>query len=86
MRIFIAPLDFEATVDDVRDLFSPFGEVSNVIIPPNHARPWQSNKGFAFVDMVDPVAAQRAVLGLNGQIVSGKTLQVEAARGRSGGR
>jgi len=61
MRLYIAPLDFSATVDTIRDMFSSFGEVANVIIPPNHRRPWQSNRGHAFVDMPDPTAAQCAI-------------------------
>jgi RNA recognition motif-containing protein len=79
-------LDFNATVDNVRDLFLPFGEVDNVIIPPNRTRPWQSNRGFAFVDMPDPAAARRAIAGLNGEVIDSKALQVEETRGRSGGR
>lgn len=45
MRPFVAPLDYYATVDSVRDLFLPFGAVDNVLIPPNHDRPWQRNRG-----------------------------------------
>lgn len=85
MRVFIAPLDFDATVDDVRDLFAPFGEVENVILVPNRDRPWQRNRGYAFVDMAE-VEARRAIVGLTGQLVGGRKVRVEETRGRSGGR
>ncbi|MGH7914879.1 MAG: RNA recognition motif domain-containing protein [Candidatus Binataceae bacterium] len=83
MRLFIAPIDFYATVDGARDLFLPFGEVSNVIVPPNKERPWQTTKGFAFVDMPDPIEARRAIVALHEQIVNDKRLQVAEARGGS---
>lgn len=86
MRLFVGQLDFDATVDDVRDLFLPFGEVTNVILPPNTKRPWQSCRGFAFVDMPDPAAARRAILALNGHPIAGQRLKVEEPLGRSGGR
>jgi len=86
MRLYIAPIDYAATVDDVRNMFLPFGEVSNVILPPNRERPWQTTRGFGFVDMPDPVAARRAMVALHGQISDGKRLRVEETLGRSGGR
>ncbi|MDP2952872.1 MAG: RNA-binding protein, partial [Chloroflexota bacterium] len=39
-------------------------------------------KGFAFVEMADDAAAQRAVKELNGQMVDGRDLKVAEARPR----
>jgi RNA recognition motif-containing protein len=42
------------------------------------------SKGFGFVDMPAKIEAQRAINGMNGRGLKGKTITVDEARSRSG--
>jgi RNA recognition motif-containing protein len=59
MTISIGNLFFDAEAEDVRGLFSGYGEVCHCKLPLDRetGRP----RGFAFVEMVDAVAEQTAI-------------------------
>jgi RNA recognition motif-containing protein len=77
--IYLGNLPFEASEDDVRELFNPHGEVANVslITDRETGRP----RGFGFVEM-EPEAADRAIEALDGTDFGGRTLRVNEARDR----
>jgi RNA recognition motif-containing protein len=79
-RLYVGNLSFEATEDDVRDVFTPFGEVSSVhmVTDRDTGRP----RGFGFVEMADSEAADQAINSLNGSQLSGRALTVNEARPR----
>ncbi len=77
-RIFVGNLEFGATEDTVRALFETYGMVDSVRIMTD--RDTGRSRGFAFVDMGDSAEAERAITGLNGRELGGRTLNVNEAR------
>lgn len=77
-RIYVANISYNATEQDVRDLFSEHGEVESVKII-NDKFTGQS-KGFGFVEMGVEDDAKKAISELNGTQFMGKTLVVAEAR------
>ena len=78
MNIYVGNLSFDATEDDVRQLFTEFGEVSavNIISDRDSGRP----KGFGFVEMPQAEQAQAAMKSLNAKEYKGRPLNVNEAR------
>jgi RNA recognition motif-containing protein len=78
--LYVGNLPFSATEDDVRGLFEQHGHVDSVKII--NDRETGRPRGFCFVDM--PAAdAQKALAGLNGFALSGRSLRVNEARERA---
>ena len=79
-NIYVGNLSYNATEDQLRDAFGAFGEVTSVAIIKDRetGRP----RGFAFVEMEDSDAAQRAIEGVNGQPIDGRPVNVNEARPR----
>ena len=80
MNIYIAGLNFSTTEADLNDLFSEYGEVSSTKIILD--RETGKSRGFAFVEMSDDSAAQKAIDELNGAEFDKKTISVNIARPR----
>ncbi|HEX9725489.1 MAG TPA: RNA-binding protein [Vicinamibacteria bacterium] len=86
-KLYVGNCSFDITEQQLRDLFSPYGEVTsvNVITDRDTGRP----RGFAFVEMASDAEAQAAIKGINGTEHGGRTLKVNEAKpkpeGRSGG-
>ena len=80
-RIYCGNLSFQATEDDVRGLFSPHGEVTDVHVVMD--RETGRSRGFAFVEMAD--GADEAIAALNGAQLGGRSLTVNEAKPREGG-
>jgi RNA recognition motif-containing protein len=78
MNIYVGNLSFDATEDEVRQLFAEHGEVSsvNIISDRDSGRP----KGFGFVEMPQQDQAQNAIKNLNGKEFRGRGLNVNEAR------
>jgi RNA recognition motif-containing protein len=77
-NLFVGNLPFTATEDELRDLFSAFGEVQQVRIMTD--RDTGKSRGFAFVEIADDDAAAKAVTELNGKEFSGRALTINEAR------
>ena len=66
LRLYVGNLQREFNEVDVRELFSPYGQVDSVtIIRDSHTR---RPKGFAFVEMPVVIQAKAAINALNGKI------------------
>lgn len=91
-KLYVGSLPYSVAEEDLRDLFSPFGEIESVRIIIDKAT--GQSKGFGFVVMVNEEDAQRAIESLHGKQVGGRTLIVNNARpetpreprGNGGGR
>ncbi|MEC8405215.1 MAG: RNA-binding protein [Verrucomicrobiota bacterium] len=79
-RLYVGNLPFEATGDDLNEIFSQTGEVEEAIIVtrPSGGRP----RGFGFVTMADEQDAAEAIRQLNGQELGGRQLRVNVAKER----
>jgi RNA recognition motif-containing protein len=83
-KIYVGNLPFTANEDAVRALFAQYGTVEAVALPTD--RDTGQKRGFGFVEMSRQDAA-RAIQGLNGTELEGRTLKVNEAQDkpRSGG-
>jgi RNA recognition motif-containing protein len=77
MNIFVGSLPFQLEEADLRELFEAYGEVSTVKLISD--RETGRSKGFGFVEMPDDEAAQKAITGLNGTDVKGRSIAVSQA-------
>jgi RNA recognition motif-containing protein len=78
--ILVGNLDFSATEDSVRELFDAFGLVDRVDVLRDSGT--GAPCGFAFVEMPEDEAADRAIAGLNGATVGSRAIAVDDARPR----
>src|SRR4030043_2105730 len=77
-KVYVANISFNATEQDVRDLFSDYGEVVSVKIITDKFT--GQSKGFGFVEMESESDAQKTISELNGKPFMGKTLTLAEAR------
>jgi len=77
MNIFVGSLPFQLEEADLRELFEAYGEVSTVKLISD--RETGRSKGFGFVEMPDDESAQKAITGLNGTDVQGRSIAVSQA-------
>jgi RNA recognition motif-containing protein len=81
-RIFVGNLPFSATEADVRELFTPHGEIHSVSLVED--RDTGRSRGFAFVEM-DEEIADAAIATLENTILQDRTLNINEAKPRSTG-
>jgi hypothetical protein len=77
-RIYVGNLSFDATEDDLFELFRGVGSVQNVEIVSN--KHTHKSKGFAFVQMQTIDEAKRAVAELHDKDYMGRKLVVSGAK------
>ncbi len=84
-NVFVGNLSYGATEQSIRAAFEAYGAVDRVNIITD--RDTGQSKGFAFVEMSDSAAADRAIAELNGAELDGRALNVNEARpkGERGG-
>jgi len=86
MNIYVGNLSRQTTEDDLRQAFEAFGQVESANIIKDRFS--GESRGFGFVEMPSKDEAQKAIEGLNGTDLMGRTLNVNEARPRTdrGGR
>ena len=77
--IYVGNIAFSSSEDDLRSLFSQYGEVHSVKFI--NDRETGRFRGFGFVEM-DESAVREAVQALNGKEVGGRALKVNEAQER----
>ena len=80
MKVFVGNLSFNTSDNDLRAAFAPFGEVASAQVVTD--RETMRSRGFAFVEMPDASAAQKAIAALNGKELQGRALTVNEAKPR----
>jgi len=80
MDIYVGNLSFDASEDDVRNAFAPFGNVESIklITDRETGRP----RGFGFVTMPDSSEANAAIESLSGTELLGRELRIREATPR----
>ncbi|ANE49288.1 RNA recognition motif domain-containing protein [Flavisolibacter tropicus] len=78
MNIYVSNLSFNVQDEDLKEFFTPYGEVTSakIIIDRETGR----SKGFGFVEMSDAAASQKAIAELNEATVDGRTIKVMEAK------
>ena len=77
-NIYVGNLVWDATHDDLLELFGKYGKVSRAQVISD--RETGRSRGFGFVEMAD--GGDAAIAALNGQQFQGRTLTVNEARPR----
>src|SRR6185436_6623078 len=78
MNIYVSNLGFNVQDDDLREFFTPYGEVSSAKIITDKVT--GKSRGFGFVEMPDDAAAKKAIAELDNGTVDGRTIKVTEAR------
>ena len=82
MNIYVGNLSYNVTEDDLKAVFSQFGEVDSVNIIKDKFS--GQSKGFGFVEMPNNSEAETAIEALNETELKGRNLKVNQAKPRSG--
>jgi RNA recognition motif-containing protein len=83
-KLFVGGLSSETTTEDLRASFSKFGEIIDVIVIADRAT--SQSRGFGFVTYSSSTVAETAIKEMNGVELDGRTLKVNRAETRPGGR
>lgn len=77
-RLYVGGISFQAREDELKEIFSGFGEVESVkiITDPSTGQ----SKGFGFVEMASKEDAKKAIDALNGTTFMNRTIIVNEAR------
>lgn len=76
--LFVGNMSFQTTETELNEWFKPFGQVSRVNLVKD--RETGRARGFAFVEMPNDEEAAKAIAGLDGKAMGGRTLKVNEAR------
>jgi cold-inducible RNA-binding protein len=82
-KLFVGGLPFATSNDQLRSLFAECGEVASATVVTD--RDTGRSRGFGFVEMATPEAAEEAINRYNGRDYEGRRLQVEKAKSPSAG-
>ena len=82
-KLFVGNLSFNTTEHGLQDAFSAYGTVTEANLMMDRAT--GRARGFGFVTMSTPEEAQKAIEGLNGKTVDGRSITVNLARPREEG-
>ena len=84
-KLYVGNLPFSTEERTLEDLFNQAGPVTSVRVMRDKAT--GQSRGFAFVDMENASAAQKAIAELDGKDLEGRPLRVRIAEDRKpGGR
>ncbi|KAK6916954.1 RNA recognition motif domain, partial [Dillenia turbinata] len=75
-KLIVRNVAFEATAKDLRQLFSPFGQIKSLRLP----KKFGNHRGFAFVEYVTKQEAQSALEALSNTHLYGRHLVLERAK------
>lgn len=88
-KLYVGNLSYKITEEELKNVFTPLGEVQSVKIITDAAT--GRSKGFGFVEMANDEDADKAIASLNGTTVMERAINVSEARpqtargGRPGG-
>ena len=77
-NIYVGNISYQTTEDDLHTAFSAFGGIErvNVVTDRDTGQP----RGFAFVEMTERDAAEKAIAQLNGSDLNGRAINVNEAK------
>ena len=77
-KLFVGGLPFATSNEQLRDHFAAVAEVASATVVTD--RDTGRSRGFGFVEMATPEAAEAAVRKFNGYSLGGRTLKVELSK------
>ena len=79
-KLFVGNLSFDATENDLQDLFTQAGQVTSVNVMQDRAT--GKPRGFGFVEMANEEDTKKAITMFHGKDFKGRALTVNEARPR----
>jgi len=76
--LFVANLPYTMTDTQLADLFDPYGLVISWRIARDAAS--GESKGFGFVELATEKARKKAIEGISGKVIDGRTIEVRPAK------
>lgn len=80
MNMYVSNLGFHVQEEDLKKLFSAFGEVTSAKIITN--RETGQSRGFGFVEMTSEEEGNKAMNALNNKELEGRNISVSVAKER----
>lgn len=84
MTIYVGNLSYDATEEDLKEVFAEYGAVKYISLPLD--RQTGRMRGFAFVEMTSDDQETKAIESLDGAELMGRSLRVNKARPREDNR
>src|ERR671913_1359497 len=78
MNIYVSNLSFNVQDEDLREFFTPYGEVTSAKVIMDKFT--GKSRGFGFVEMSDDEASKKAITELNDASVDGRNIKVMEAK------
>ena len=79
-KLLVGNLPYKLTSDDLKNLFSPFGNVVDAVVLQD--RETHRSRGFGFVEFETDEEAKKAIKEMNGKLIEDRELVVNEARER----
>jgi len=77
-KIYVGNLPFSVTLDRLKELFSPYGQIEDAIVMANKFT--GRSRGFGFVTFAEDGDAEKAIAEMNNKNIEGRELKVNEAR------
>lgn len=84
MTIYVGNLSFQATEEDLWEVFAEYGEISRISLPTD--RETGRKRGFAFIEMKEDSVEESVIAELDGAEWMGRELRVNKAKPRDNNR
>ena len=81
MNIYVGQLPYSVKEDQLREMFSEYGEIASVNLIKDRFS--GQSKGFGFIDMPNNSEADKAIKALNKSLLHGREIKVNQAEQRS---
>jgi RNA recognition motif-containing protein len=78
MNLYVSNLGFHVSDEDLRNLFTAYGNVTSAKVITD--RETGRSRGFGFVDMPVDEEGKKAIKGLEGKEIEGRMISVSVAR------
>ena len=78
MKLYVGNLPFSVDDNKLKEIFSPYGDVSEAVVIKDKFS--GRSKGFGFVTLSDDAGAEKAIEEINGKEVDGRELKVNEAK------
>lgn len=80
MNIYIGQLPYSVKEDELREIFSEYGEIASLKLVTDRFS--GQSKGFGFIDMPNNSEADKAIKALNKTMLQGREIKVNQAEER----
>ena len=77
-KIYVGNLPFSITLDRLKELFSPYGQIEDAIVMANKFT--GRSRGFGFVTFANDGDAEKAIAEMNNKNVEGRELKINEAK------